>query len=83
MSSVIKNKKIYNTDTAKLIQKINTDGCHFSTLYEKNSGELFVEHRDGTFFLGIAVGDSMLNSLGIFDANKISEKAKNYHEIKE
>ena len=83
MSSVIRNKKIYNTDTAKLIEKINTNGSYFETLYEKNTGELFVEHRDGTFFLGIEVGDSMLNSLGIFDANKISEKSKKYHEISE
>jgi hypothetical protein len=83
LKSMILNKRIYDTNTAKLIEKVNVKGSHFYSLYEKQTGELFVASIEVDFLHDIFTDDDMLKKLVYFDGNKVSKKALDFHEIKE
>jgi hypothetical protein len=83
MKSMIFNKKIYNTKTAKLIDRVNTTGCVFANLYEKKTGELFIAYIEVNQLNSIFTCKLMIDALHLFNADKISERSKKYHGITE
>jgi hypothetical protein len=83
LKSIIMNKRIYDTNNAKLIEKVNVKASHFYSLYEKQTGELFVASIEVDFLHDIFTDEDMLKKLVYFDANRISKKALDFHGIKE
>jgi hypothetical protein len=86
----IRNKKIFDTDTAKIIdtQNIHDNGLPQKwELYEKKTGELFIFGGEWDELLTRCQAEfddkRFFNYLQQFDATRISDKSMEFHGFKE